>query len=243
MKTENKIIVALIILILLLLGAWLWDRSSLKADVAQAQQEVRLEKLRSAKLEKISSVQSRKIIADSLTQRDLNKRVKELGIALDAKPKIVWKTKFVIKEIEKEVDSIKIDSNSVEIEDFYPQKENYFIRYQNKIDLLTSKGVSNWSFNPIEISGAISQRKDGLYTIDFKHPDFLEIESIDVQATPLTVPKPDNFGILLGAGAGKDFRSGEVYGRISGGLRFKKIYVIVGGNTNQSVDGGVNFEF
>lgn len=240
---NNKITIILIIIILLLIGGWFIHTNILKDKIDDANLEARIEKLRVSKLEKISDVQSRKIVADSLTQRELNKRVKELEIALEAKPKIVWKTEFITKEIDKEVDEVALDSNLVSVVDYYPKKEGYFVKYTNKIDLTTSEGKSNWQFNPITVSGVLSQREDGIYQIDFKHPDFMSIESIEVQATPLTEVRPDNFGVLLGAGAGKDFRSGEVYGRISGGLRFKKIYVIVGGNTNQSVDGGVNFEF
>ena len=240
---NNKVTIILVVIILLLLGGGALYINSLKEDIEEANRSVRMEKLRADKLEVISSTQARKLVADSLTQRELERLVKELGIALDAKPKIVWKTKFIIKEIEKEIDGIVVDSTSISVDDYFPQKENYFIRYQNRIDLLEGKGKSNWSFNPIEISGAISQRRDGIYTIDFKAPEFLQIESIDVQATPLDTPKVDNFGFLLGGGAGYDFRSQEVYGRLSGDIRIKKFYIGVGAGTNQTVDGGVKFEF
>ena len=243
MKTQNKVTIALVILILLLIGGgWIYI-NSLKQDIADAELSARIEKLRADKLEIISTTQARKLVADSLTQKQLNQRVKELGIELDAKPKIVWKTKFIIKEVEKEVDSVKVDSNSLEVIDYYPAKENYFIRYQNKIDLINGKGNSKWNFKPIVISGAISKRDDGIYQVDFVHPDFLQIDSIDIEATPLDTPKPDNFGVLFGASYGKDFKDDTSYLRLSGGLRFKRFYIDVGGGTNSTIDGGVKYEF
>lgn len=240
---NNKVILILIIIIILLLGVGALYVHSLKEDIKEANLSARLEKLRGDRLEVISTTQARKLVADSLTQRELNRLVKELEIALDAKPKIVWKTEFIIEEVEKEIDGIVVDSTSVAVDDYFPQKEGYFIRYQNRIDLLEGKGKSNWSFSPLTISGVISQRKDDIYTIDFKAPEWLEIASIDVQATPLETPKRDNFGVLLGGGAGYDFRSQEVYGRLSGDIRFKKFYIGVGAGTNQTVDGGIKIEF
>ena len=240
---NNKITIILIIIILLLIGGWFIHTNILKDKIDDANLEARIEKLRASKLEKISDVQSRKIVADSLTQRELNKRVKELEIALEAKPKIVWKTEFITKEIDKEVDEVSLDSNLVSVVDYYPKKEGYFVKYTNKIDLTTSEGKSNWQFNPITVSGVLSQREDGIYQIDFKHPDFMSIESIEVQATPLTEVRPDNFGFILGAGVGKDFEDNNTFFKVNGGIRYKKVYLMIGGTTNQLVDGSLNFEF
>ncbi|MCB1712425.1 MAG: hypothetical protein KDH96_08095, partial [Candidatus Riesia sp.] len=176
-------------------------------------------------------------------QRELNKIVDSLEIELEAKPKVVYKIKYVPKEVEKPVDSIKIDKDSVQVEDYYPQKDNYFVKYKNKISLADSTGIGEWTFQPISLSGVISQREDGIFQADFKTPEWLKIEDVDIQAIPLEPPKIDNFGWILGGGLGKDFKADETFVRLSAGLRYKKFFLDVGATTNQTLDAGIKVEF
>lgn len=243
MKTQNKIIIGLIVLLLLMLGGGALYINSLKGEIDDLEMANRKLVLKNDTLQKVSDTQYRKLVADTLTKRQLQKKVDSLGLELDAKPKVIYKVKFVPKEVEKPTDSVSVDSLGVTIDDYYPKRDNYFVRYQNRISLKDSTGVSKWSFGSISISGVISQRDDGIFQADFKTPEWLTIEDVDIQAVPLEVPKPDNFGLLLGGSVGKDFKSDEVYGRISGGLRFKKFYIDIGAGTNQTLDGGIKFEF
>jgi hypothetical protein len=244
MKNSNKIIIALVVLLLLLIGGGAWYINSLQNDLKEANFAIRKEILRNDKLVQINEQQYRKLVADTLTQRQLSKLVDSLEIELDAKPKIVYVVKATPKEVEKETDSIKIDSTHIDIDSYYPQKKDYFARYQNRITLKDSTGAEKWSFSPISISGVISQRDDGIFTADFKTPEWLKIDNIDIQATPLEIPKPDNFGFILGSSYGHSFKEGgEDYLKVTGGIRYKKVYLEVGGATNSSVEGGLKFEF
>lgn len=243
MKKSTKIIIAVVVL-LLLIGGTAWYVHSLQQKLDEANITIRKDKIKMDTLVMISPTQYRKLVADTLKARDLEKLVKELGIQLDAKPKIIYKTKIIIREVEKETDSVKIENDTLTIDSYYPQKENYFARYQNTVDLLKEKGMEKWSFNPVDIAIVLSQRKDGIWVSDIKTPPYMTVGSVDVQATPLETPKVDNFGFLIGAGYGHSFKEGqEDYMRISGALRFKKIYFEVGGSTNSTVDGGVKYEF
>ncbi len=233
---------AIIIAVILLFGV---QRKCSQDKISEIKKELRIERLKNDTLQKISDTQYRKLIADTLTQKQLNKRIKELGIALEAKPKVIYNTKIVVKEVDKIVDNIIRDSTSIAINTYYPQKENYFVNYQNKINLKDNTGVEHWKFSPVEISIVLSQRKDGMWQSDIKVPEFMEVGSVDVQATPFEIEKSkkrSTFGLLLGGGAGYDFRTEEIYGRISGDLRIKKFYIGVGAGSNQTVDGGIKIE-
>jgi hypothetical protein len=248
MKTRTKLIIAALILLLIIIGGTAYYINSLKQDLKEEQLAHRKEILRNDELKIINETQVRKLIADTLKQSELNKIVADLGIEIDkaknAKPKIVYVVKATPKEVVKETDSLTIDSTGISIESYYPQKKDYFAKYENRITLKDTLGKEKWSFNAIKISGTISQRDDGIFTADFKTPPWLKIDSIDIQATPLEMPKPDNFGFLLGSTYGHSFKEGgEDYLKVTGGLRYKKVYVEVGAGTNSTVEGGLKYEF
>lgn len=238
-----NITLILIIIILLLIGGGFWMKNYYKNQIAEEKLELRKEKLGNDELKQIAEGHYQKLVADTLRVKDLERIVDSLNIELKAKPRIVYQIKYVPKEVEKPVDSISIQDGVIGIEDFYPEKDNYFIRYRNKISLVDSTGTGIWSFNPLSVSAVISERSDGMFVADFKTPSWLSIESVDIQATPLTPTKIDNFGWLLGVGVAKDFRDDAFYGRLSGGIRYKKIYLILGAGTNQTVGANLNFEF
>jgi hypothetical protein len=240
---NNKVTLILVLVILLLLTAGFIGKSYYERKLQKKDEAYKTEVLKNDSLQRISDTQYRKLVADTLKLKEVQKLVDSLGIQLDTKPKVVFQTEFVPVEIEKPVDSISIIDDIISIVDYYPQKENYFIRYQNKVSLLDKKGNSIFSFNPVDISIVLSQREDGLFQSDVKVPDFLSVGDVDIRSTPLEPTGVDNFGLLLGAGLGKDFKTEETFLRVSGGLRFKKFYLDVGANTNQVIDAGIKFEF
>lgn len=232
-----------IIIILLLIGGgfaakkW-YDNKLEEKDIAY--KELVLER---DTLKQVSETQATKLVDDTKTIKELEEEVKDLGIKLDEKPKVITKIKYVFKEVEKPTDSITIENDTLTVKDYYPNKENPFIEYETEIDLNTNLGNSKWNFNPIDIAITLSQRDDGIWKSDIKKPEFITINDFEIIATPLDIPKLDNFGWLLGAGYGKDFRTDSNFIRVSGGLRYKKIYLDLGASSNENVDLGIKFEF
>jgi len=240
-KVNTTLVLGVIILLLLItgfIGFNIYEGKLNKSDMAYRKLVIANDTL-----VKINETQYRKLVADTLTQRELNKIVKELGIALEAKPKIVYKTKIVIKEIEKPTDSVSIKGDSISIVDYYPQKTDYFVKYENVITVKDTTGISKFSFNPVDISIVISQREDGVFESDIKVPEFMTVGNVDIQSVPMSIPKVKNFGMLFGVGLGKSFKDQETYLKLSGGVRYKKFYIDVGGGTNGTLDGLIKFEF
>lgn len=230
--------------VVLLIGLIFFGVRKYKKDLKEAQTEIRTGKIKVDSLQKVADGHYRKLVADTLKQAELNKLVAELGLKLKEKPKVVEVIKFKPRPvIDKPVDEIAVKEDSVYIEDYYPQKANYAIKYSNKFSLSKKQGLSNWDFKPIQISIVLSQRKDGIFTSDIKTPDWIEVESVDIQSTPLELYKPDNFGWIVGVGTGKDYKSHNDYMRFTGGIRFKKLYFEVGGTTEQTLDASLKVEF
>lgn len=203
---------------------------------------LRKNKIKNDSLVQLKNGLYQKLIADTLTIKELRKKSNSLELELE-NPKIVEVIKFVPKEIEKPIDGIIIKDSIIETEDYYPRKENYFIKYSSKINLKTEKGEGKFSFTPQEVVLGIEQKKDGTYATKTKLPEYLKITDIDVESLPLTREKKDNFGILFGGGAGKDLKNNSSYLRLNTGIRYKKTYLQIGGNSNNTVDLTLTFEF
>jgi len=239
MKTSNIIILATV---LLLIGGTAWYISNLKKDLREAQLAERTAIIRNDSLKIISATQARKLVADTLKQRNLNKLVDSLGIALEGKPKVIQVIKYLPRPVDKPVDSVVVKGDTVEVQDYYPQKNNYFVKYSNKVSIKDAKGQGRWDFTPISLAVVLSQRKDGIWSADVKVPEWLSVESIDIQATPLEIAERDNFGWIAGVSYGKDFERDSEFLRVSFGARYKKFYVDLGLTTMQTFDAGIKFE-
>jgi len=239
----NKTTLILIGIILLLIAGWWIHTNLLENKLEEERTALRTEKIRNDSLVQVTETQWRKLVADTLTQRELQREVAKLKMDIAAKPKIVYRIVFVPKEVEKPVDSVIVEGDSIHIIDHYPQKENYFVRYSNKLSLSEQSGIGKFEFSPFNVNIVISQRADGVFQSDIQVPPWLTVGEVDIQATPMTQPKPNNFGLILGAGAGTEFLTGDGYGRLVGGLRFRKVYLDLGVNTNLSGDAVIKFEF
>lgn len=235
---ENILVILVIILIFgLIINRWCY-----KKKIDEERRKYNIELIRNDSLIKVSETQYSKLIADTLTISQLNKKVRQLQIDLKAKPKVITEIKYIPKEIEKEVEVVKVVGDTVKIEDYYPDKKNYFVKYENEVSIKDKKGTSKFSFSPLKVTSVVSQRNNGLFQIDFKTPEWLEISSVNIQSTPLEKEKVKNFGLLIGAGIGRNFDENRNNIRIESGIRLKKMYIDLGFNTSNTADLTIKFE-
>jgi len=213
-----------------------------KTKLDEAYSQVRVETIKNSKLTKINKGLYTKLVADTLTIRELRRVVDSLNLKIK-NPKIVTEVVFVPVNITKPVDGIVVKDSILYITDSYPNKISPFIKYSATYNLVNNKGISNFEFTPIKISLGIGQNKDGTYQINTKVPEFIEVLKVDVKALPMGQPKVDNFGILLGAGYGRDFRDNSDFIKLSTDVRIKKFYIGIEGTTNSTISTGIKFEF
>ena len=233
----------LVIIILLLIGAGFIGQNYYKGKLEKTTIELRKERIKNDTLQILADGQGRKLVADTLTIKQLKHKIDSLEIELDGRPVSVTEIEIKPKDAVKVTDSIYINEGIAYIEDYYPTKSDFFLKYTNNFTLENPLGNSKFQWVIIKVDLAISQNKDGTYEANMKAPDFVQINSLEVQATPIEPVKVDNFGILLGAGYGKDFGTGTNYLKVGGGVRFKKFYIDLEGNTNKQADIGIKFEF
>lgn len=240
MNFNIKNIAIIVLLIIIFLAGFFVSKHFSKNKIEDLRKEI----IKNDSLVQIDSVTYKKLVADTLTKRQLRKEIKDLKVSLKD-PKTITKIKFVPRDIiKKEIDTVTITKDTIiNVVDFYPNKSNPFIRYSAQINYPSKNSFSNWEFYPQNINLVIGKNDIGMYEVVSKVPEFIKINSVDVLSKPITANKKDNFGFLFGAGYGKDFRFNTEYLTANAGIRFKKTYILFNINTNETANIGLNFEF
>lgn len=240
---KNKLLMILVIILIIISGIFWFQKRSAQKREFQTQQLIRKKTIAEDSLVKLSDGYYQKLVADTLTKQQLKKLAEDIIELKNRKPISVTTT--IIKPIEvlKETDSIKIVKDSVYIEDFYPKKDKPFLKYTNRFSLKTQKGISTFKFDSIKLTQVTTKKENGLYQIDFKGPDFLELQSVDIQTEPILEQVKDNWGTLIGLEYGKNLDSNNNIFEINAYQRYKKFYLGGSISSNKNIKGGIKIEF
>lgn len=180
-------------------------------------------------LKQINETQYKKLIADTLTERELRKRIKELEIEAIKNPKIVTEIKWKIKDGEKVVDTVLLpyEGKPLYVSDYYPNKENPFVNYTLK------DTVGKFKFYPAKIDIVVSENKNGTWQVDTKVPPYIEITEIKAvgQKRPI-IQKTTPF--YIGGGVTKQLDKYPL--SVLGGFRVKRTIIFGGINTEGQVE-------
>lgn len=241
MKNLKKPII-LVILVLLLIGFAAFIHHKYTSEIDNLKVSLKKELIKNDSLKKVADGFYTKLVADTLTKRELRRLNDSLKLELKT-PKIITQIVFVPKEQETEIVEIEKDSTTLKLTDYYPDKDNPFIIYKSLIDLENKTGIGNFTFNSVKIDLGIGENPDGTFTINTKLPEFLEIASLDVSSQPITPTKVKNFGFLLGTGIGNNFRDDSPYMKLSTGVRYKKLYLDIQTGTNETAEVIIKYEF
>jgi len=242
-QLKNKVLVSLI-LILTILVAVLWiQKNTAQKKHFQTQQELKKSVIKSDSLVKLSDGYYAKLVADTLTRKQLKKLAADIVDLKNREPVSITTTIIQPVEVLKDTDSISVVKDSVFIKDFYPNKESPFLTYSNRFSLKTQKGLSNFVFDSITLRQVITKKENGLYRIDFKGPDFLEVKSLDIQTEPKIQLVKDNWGTLIGVEYGKSLEIDKSIFEVNVYQRYKKFYIGGAISSNNYLKGGIKFEF
>lgn len=207
--------------------------------------ENRVLKLKNDSIRKIETGYYRRLVADTATKKELKDKIKDLDFQLENREPITL-TEYIFIPISKEGDAeVAIKDSIVDIKDFYPEKENPFIEYTNRLNINSKSSESNFKLNPIEIRILLTQKEDGMFEQDIQLPDFLEISKLDIESVPLYNKISNDKGrLFIGVNAGYDFNNNSPYGR--GSLMYKindALYLETGLMTTEMMDIGFKINF
>lgn len=228
-----KNILAAIGIVLLLLAVFKLTQSHYESKLEAVNEELRTEIIRTSKLEKIKDGYYTKLVADTLKLEELTYLVDSLKVEVK-NPIIVERIVVRPKDSSNEIKEVLINDSIIEFTDYYPSKEDPYIKYHASLNTFTKKYIGSFRFKKIPITVVIDE-KGGLSKSSILVPEFMEVESYDFQSVKLTKTKPDNFGWLAGVGYYNRLSSIDQGVEVLGGLRYKKVYVLGSVQTNTTI--------
>lgn len=241
MKLGVKEIVFIIVLILLFMSGFFVSKHFSDKSKEKIKRELRIERIKNDSIKKVAEGHYSKLIADTLTKKQLKKRVKELEFKIENP----IETGLIVLDFdEKETNTKGVKKDSIiKIEDYYPSKENPFIIYNASISTFdyTTRGI--FQIKNLELLTAKGTNKDGTTSFGLKVPKYITVSSLDIQSKNNYQPKRSNFGYLLGGQLLMDYNTNEVHAGVNFGVRYKKTYLTIGTTTNKTIQTGLTFEF
>lgn len=199
--------------------------------------------LKSDSLRLVKEGRYQKVVNDLNNQRDLNKKLKEENKELYKDIKDDNKLPISYTNIEAQpknkVDTIIIrdtikDGHYYKVfNDFYPNNEKPFITYKGEIN--NNSVLGEFKFNPFELDLVISEKEKGIFEADLNAPEWLTVNSLEVNSLPLKNIKKDNFDWMLGGAAGLNTQDNTPVFDIEGGFRYKESLFSIQGTSNKEI--------
>jgi hypothetical protein len=248
MKTQNKhnififlFFVALIAVVLQYKFCTSEEQKMTAKELAYKRQLIEQDSLR-----KVDSVTYARLVNDMYKERELSKVLetenKELYNKLKEQEQKVMSLTKVVGKLKSQKSVIPIVNNEGQryFEDYYPKKENYFVRYNAQIG--ENKVDGEFVFQPLHLDLVITEKQKGVYEAYLNAPSWLEISSLEVKSLPLTSPslRPDNFDWVFGGLVGYSYLDKRPLLGVNGGFRYKKTLYFLQGSTNQTLYLGVS---
>lgn len=221
MEKKTWIIVLLVGIIITLTSIFYNKVTNLNRDY-----EIKTDSLR-----KISDTQYRKVVADSLTKREMRRLIDSLQIESIKKPKVVTIVDVQVREGVKTVDTLYLpnEKSKLYVSDYYPSKEKPFVNYTLR------DTIGKFKFYPFKMSLVVSETEAGNWVIDGKFPEYFEITDIKAVGRPKPVLQKTT-PFYLG---GKIQKQNERYPlSVLGGFRLKRTIFFGGVNTDGNVEIG-----
>lgn len=217
-KIAKRVLIGLLIVVSFVCY-FQWKHYNTKINVLTKNHKIKVDKL-----EKINETQYKKLVADTLTIKNMRGVIDSLRFESIKKAQEVVSMDVKIREIEKVVDRIVYVNKKVEVDDYYPNKDKPLIHYQIR------DTISKFNFYPFRLSIAISEQPDGTWRVDSKVPEFLQVTDIQALSLKKDVYKKRTPFLL---GAGVQFREHEAPLEVIGGFRLKNTYILGTYNTNK----------
>lgn len=177
----------------------------------------------------IDSTQYSKMVADTLTIKELRDRIKYLEIENIKKPQSITEIKWKIRDGEKTVDTVFLptEGKPLYVSDYYPNKENPFVNYT------LNDTIGKFKFYPTKLSLVVSENRDGTWKVDTKAPEYFEITDIRAVALDRPITKKTT-PFYVGGGVQKQNDKYPI--SVLGGFRIKRTIIFGGVNTDGNVE-------
>ena len=241
MKLGVKEIAIIVVLILFFISGFFVSRHFSNKAKDGLKRELRVERIKNDSIRKISEGHYSKLVADTLTKRQLREKVKELEFKIK-NPTEVGQITLSFDKTKTEGVAVKKDS-LIKITDYYPNEKSPFITYNAVINTFDYSTRGSFYIRNLELQTAKGINRDGTTSFEIKLPQYINVSSLDIQSQNTFQPRRSNFGYLLGGQAVMDYNTNEIHAGVNFGVRYKKTYLTIGTTTNNTIQTGLTFEF
>lgn len=198
-------------------------------------------------LRKLDDGQYQKLIDDTKKSSrvlldGLKAKNKDLSETIEEQDKKILLYANIISSFKPKTDTVYVDKVTKSFEDFYPNTDDWFIKYTSTY-LGNDKRLGDWYFQQYPLDVVVSEISKGLFEIDLAGPDFLQVNSLQVNSLPLSPITVDNFGWIIGGDVNYNFDNHIPALGVYGGFRYKKTILFTRADTQKTVGVGLLKEF
>lgn len=129
------------------------------------------------------------------------------------------------------------DTNRIDLKLNYPDEKNSFITWSGFVNRKTAFYKGEFSFGKLPLQIVMTETDRGIWKSRLIGPDWLIVDSMEINSLPLPTPeKQNNWGLLVGGGYLRSFNSNITNSFSIGlGAQYKKHTLLFDATTNQQV--------
>ena len=243
---KDKILYGLIITLIILLIFGVWSSRRQQAELYKKIEEGNKMIIDADKTTKEGDGQYAKLVNYFNTEKDLNNQLRDQNKELyklikDQDEKLLMINNTVLSlegQLAEGFGSInKKDTNKIDLKLNYPTEGESFITWNGFVNRKNAFYSGKWEFGKLPLQIVMTETDRGLWKSRLIGPEWLLVDSIEINSLPLPVtPKESVFGLVLGGGYYKSFDpnlTNSVF--IGGGLKFKDHRFIINATTNKQI--------
>ncbi len=218
---------------------------------------LRKEIIKADSLKKELDGQYAKLVNDYNTERDLKKQLKkdyEDAYELIRKngEKILSLSRYIVTLENRPPEKVTVtvlvrDSSEVEINDYYPDSNKFFIHHRSLYNCKKLEAITSWDFRTLKIDAVLTETEGGLWNARLIGPDWFAVNDIKVNSLPAKEYNSESRKFLRGfLGLGVNYQTTDkAFGiQLNGGIDINDKWILDSYiNTHSTVGVGLNKKF
>ena len=254
----NRVLLGTIAVLVILLMLSNCKNTRLQEKIYEEQQEMNKRIVELDTTTKEKEGQYAKLINIYNTEKDLLKQLRDennelLDLIKDQNERLLMINNTVISLQSQINDGFgqfnQHDSSLINLSLKYPNDTDWFINWDGTVNTGTARYNGEWKFGELPLQVVITETERGIWKSRLIGPDWLLVNSIDVNSLPPeelgSKPEKRNIGFLLGGGYINSFDQNVTSNAFSlgTGLYFKNHSLIINGTTNKTLGFSYYYRF
>lgn len=254
MKIKDTILIGLVITIaVLLLFGW-WKHGKMQQELFDEINSANKTIIKMDKTVKEGDGQYAKLVNYFNTEKELNQQLKDqnkdLYKLIKSQDEKLLMINNMVASLEGQISEgfgsiSKDDTNRIDLKLKYPTEGETFITWDGYVNRRNAFYKGEWKFGKLPLQVILTETDRGIWKSRLIGPEWLLVDSMEVNSLPIPVPeKPNNFGLLFGGGFIKTFNpNGFNAISLGGGFKYKSHHLILNATTNREIGFSYYYDF